>query len=201
MTYVPVIDKAAGDPFVESMWDDYIMDNLNSGVMRPIADAVPLGPTGSIDFQSIPNTFAHLMFIAQCRADNVLAVPEIAIRINNITTNTYVFEYIRAVDSTVLTAPNSGANSIFEIYGCAGSGAPADAFGISVGFLSNYISGTSHRVMLAVSGVRPATSSGYRTAMTFGLSPQTTAINRLTFFIGASNFVVGTRITLYGMPK
>ena len=53
MAFTVVPDKSSGDPVTLAMWDS-IKDNLNKGVMRPIATALVTGsPASSIVFSSI----------------------------------------------------------------------------------------------------------------------------------------------------
>lgn len=201
MSFTTVPDKAAGDVFTEAMWDTYLRDNLNSGVLRMLADSTLGAGAANIDFTSIPATFAHLILEITARGDTAAASAELWMRLNGDTGANYDSVYAQIRHSATLTTTEAIAAAQMNLGQIPAANAPANAFGAARIMLAHYAGTVAHKqatsqIAAVLAAVTPAAflylgGSRWR---------NTAAINRVTLLPGAGNFAAGTRVTLYGMP-
>lgn len=178
-----------------------------AGGLNLIGDSGVLGADAtSIDFSSIPATYAHLVAFLYGRSDQTgVQMVGVYVRINNISTATYDYIGTDVLATVASGYSSSGATEIFAGEFPANN-ATANLFGSSVLFFPNYSDGSNRKTMLMLSGGID-TESGTKTAWEFdaqfGKNRANTAINRLTFLsgttLGTNKFKAGSRATLYGL--
>jgi hypothetical protein len=196
MTYVTVPDKTAGDVFTEAMWDTYLRDNLNIGVDRAIADQALGSAASSIDFTSIPGTFAHLLVVLHARSDTAANQQLVSLRMNNDSGTNYSVWGVRSTDAAITTTGGAAATSAAcGVIPAASMG--AGMFGTTVLLLSNYAAAVNVKPFVALSGAYFTTGDMFKTLGGYWFSGN--AINRLTFLPAANNFVAASRATIYGL--
>jgi hypothetical protein len=202
MTFTTVPDKTAGDVFTEAMWDTYIRDNLNAGVLRPIADSVAGGAVASFDFTSIPATFAHLVVFAYLRADPAATFVNANLRLNNDSGSTYDSQQLVAngtVPSSTGTA--AGATTSALAGRAPAATAPASAFSALMLIIPQYVGAVGHKSWLALSYDREV-SGTVSDGVIFAGGGQwlsTAAVSRLTLLPSSGNWIAGSRATLLGV--
>lgn len=202
MTFATVPDKTVGDPFTEQMWDSYIKDNMNKGVVRPIADSLLVGSVASFDFQSILADFAHLRLVLSGRGDNATANIGVQIRMNNDSGANYDYQVFRAAGTT-LTGTEFFAQTSIQVANIPGSTATANFFGVCTIEIPGYTGATGFKPIVATNYQQQGSSAGQTITQVLGGSWRSAgvAINRLTVFPAAGNFIAGSRATLYGLPN
>jgi hypothetical protein len=199
MTFLPVPGRASGDLLTETMWDRYLRDNMNKGVMRPIADSLLGSSAASVTFSSIPTDFEALVLTGVARSDVVGVNQSMYLRFNDDS----AANYDRCSFDGVVSGHN-GAEATAQLqlvlWEMPGSTGPASAF--TGGYL--LVLGpnrAAHKVAYAQSTMRQANGSGGMSSTNRIHSWRSTAaITKMTLTPAtAVNFVAGSRFTLYGL--
>lgn len=197
--FVPVIDKAVDDLFTESMWDTYIKDNLNKGVVRPIAEATLGSSAASIDITSIAADWSHLFLIVYARGDTAAINANVLARFNADTGANYDGQQLYGSGATPNAAESLGATSALAGQMPANS-ATANRFGSMGILIPHYANSATHKTLVSMAGLVWGTATGtLRAMLTCGVWRSAAAITQVTLLPSAGNFVTGTRATLYGM--
>jgi hypothetical protein len=197
--FTAVADKAAGSIFTEADWDTFLRDNLNKGVMRPIAEVTLASPAALIDFTSIAADWSHLQLIAYLRGDTAAAETTVLARLNNDSGANYDYQS-GTFSAAVAAAAETLAATSMRVGQCPANTAGANLFSLTVIDLVHYAGATNHKVAASRCAHKRGTASGDLTKYEFGGHWRSTAaINRVTLLPGAGNFQTGSRITLYGM--
>jgi len=198
MSFVVVPDKSVGDTFTEAMWDTYIKDNLNKGVIRPIAETTLVASAASIDFTSIAADWSHLLLVGYLRTDS--AFPDLRCRFNGDTGANYDYQRILADNASISTAGSAGATAATFSDTLCGSDAVANVFSPAILWIPHYANATNHKSGLGWSSRKTAnTSAGMAEALTAIFWRSGAAINQVTVLPNSGNFVSGCRVTLYGL--
>lgn len=200
MAFSTVPSKNIGDVFTASMWNTYIRDNINKGVVRPIGDNL-LGSAGAtITFSSIPTDYVGLMLILVGRGDTAAAAAAASVRFNGDTGTNYYWETSYA-QGLALTNGESLANSAILLGELPAGTAQASVAGSVVAYIPNYAGTTYHKQVHADNAHKTGTGTG-ATVHRGGIGhwQSTSAISSVGLIISAGNFAAGTRATLYGMP-
>lgn len=202
MTFTTVPDKSVGDPYTEQMWDSYVKDNFNKGVVRPIAEILLGSPAASLDFQSIPADFVHLMVVHALRSDQAVVISGLTMRFNNDTTANYDFQTLDGLAATP-SASEGLAQTSMTVGGVPGANANANYFGAGAIFITNYGGVTGNKSYIAIASAKGGGSTSTIQTRLVGGGWRTTgvAINRITIATAGTNVVAGSRATLYGMPN
>jgi hypothetical protein len=202
MSFSVVPDKSVGDIFTEVMWDTYIKDNMNKGVMRPIGDTTLGFSAASITFSSITTDWAHLWLVFYGRGDSIAPTQAVTMRFNSDSGANY--------DHTDFNSNNTGAftpgsreqfaQTSFWVGLMPAGTASANLFGGPVVFIPNYANTANNKCMVGHSAQKTAATTGLVMMDTFGGQWRSNAaITTVTLLPGANNFVTGTRATLYGL--
>jgi len=199
VTFVAVPDKAVGDIFSELMWDASIRDNLNAGVLRPIADNLLGSGAASVTISGIPATFAHLLAIWHTRSDTATATQNQFIRLNADAGANYDYQDFSANNTTLGSAELYATTSI----ACGqmpAFTAGANLFAVSYCLLLNYANTSNHKCLVGYNGMKQGTATGNIKVYEFaGWYRSTAAIPSITWLPAANNFVTGSRFTVYGI--
>jgi hypothetical protein len=150
-----------------------------------------LGSAGQFDFTSISASYKHLKIIASLRGDdngNFSA----AIRFNNDSGANYNYDQ----DGT----STAGATSM-QPFGIIGKDIGTLQFTAVEAIIPDY-AGSNQKTLAGYGGHTPgASTTDYRVYRGVGSWASTAAITRITVFTntGTTNFVAGSRITIYGL--
>jgi hypothetical protein len=191
--------KNPGDVLTSALWNSYIRDNLNFGIVRPIADLLLGAPAAQMDFTSIPATFAHLLLVVYARGDTSATATNLSMRFNADGGANYQIEYILGTGSTV-TAVEALAQSVLYCGGMPAATATANFFGATSILIPHYAQGTSHKSAEINGGYRTvATTGGGNTQKISGWWSNVSIINEVNVFPLVGNFIAGSRAILYGL--
>ena len=170
--------------------------------MVQLSDTLLGASAASVDITSIPAHWTHLRLVAYARGDTAAANVSLLCRFNGDTGNNY--DAILASNShsaTLLTAEGL-AQASMRLGDIAGSTAPASAFDGWEIVIPEYAGTTGHKTARANGALKGNTTTGNLfVEIGAGWWRSTAAINRITLFPGAGNFVAGTRVSLYGMGR
>jgi hypothetical protein len=202
MAFTSVPDKAAGDIFTEAMWDTYIMDNFNSGVLRKLADTTLGVAAASIDMTSIPQTFAHLKLELYLRTDVAAAADNVRVRFNGDTAANYDAHSGHFTGAGSGSTESIGQTAIVLYEHATGSTATANEFGKFEVIIPHYTGTTSRKGTHSFGGRKTTDASlGGGVIFTHGGWRSTAAITQVTILPGSgANLAAGSRVTLYGVP-
>jgi hypothetical protein len=193
--FTTVPDVVVGQNFPPSLWESAIMNNLNLGVTRQLADTTLGGATATIAFSSIPATFAHLLLVGQGRGDTAATATNLNLRLNGDSATNYSTQQVQGSSATASAAVTTAQTSA-GIASMAAASATAGVFSPVFAFLPNYAGTVAQKDLLALDlfiGTPVVQLIG-------GHWASTSAINSITLLPGAGNFIAGTRFTLYGLP-
>lgn len=197
MSYTALPTKSPGDLLTSALWNTYLQGNADSGFMRMIADTTLGSPAATVDFTSIPQTFAHLLMVCVARTSSATAGGDLyGIRINGDTGTNY--DYVDPGGGT-----GTGATSA-KICGAVGGGATANLFATAIVWIPYYRGATNRHQFLAVNGLIYGNTGVSAQYMAIGVGSwrtNATAITQLTLTGVANNFVADSRFTLYGIPQ
>ena len=168
------------------------------GGMAQIGDTTLGAPAAQIDFQNIPQTFAHLLALITARGDVAATLTALNLRCNGDVGANYWVQGGQASAAT-MTAAESLSQTLAIIGYATGATAIAGYQGSAILFVPNYTAATP-KTMLNLSGILTSGGTGGQ-VFRFGSAEyaQSLAVNRLTFLPGGGNFIAGSRVTLYGM--
>lgn len=201
MSFSTVPDRAAGDVFTEPLWDTYVRDNLNKGVIRPLADTTLASPAASVDLQSIPADFVSLLLVCFLRGDQAVTFTGAFIRLNNDTGANYDVQALQGSAASA-TAAEGLAQTSMQVGMVPHASAGANLFSAVAVELPNYVQGTNHKAVNSQSALKIGTSTGNLVAASFaGFWRNAAAVNRLTLLMSSGSFIAGSRVTLYGLPS
>lgn len=199
--FTTVIDKVTGDRIDEVDWDTYLKDNLNSGVLRPIAGTVLSGAAASIDFTGIPATFRHLQLVIDGRLSGAVASAGVNLRFNGDTGANYDFQYLQSNNTTVLGGQSLAQTSLANVGSFPGASATAGLSGGIELTIPNYAGTTWQKTLVSRNALRVGTAAAnYYAQVISGFWRSAAAINQITIISGSGNFEIGTVATLYGLP-
>ena len=158
------------------------------------------GGASSIEFTSIPSTFAHLQVRFIARTNNTNANQSMRMYLNGNTTNTN-YAYHRLYGNGSIAGGLGVANSSFNIVidRAAAGGAPASTFGAGVIDILDYANTSKNTTTRSFGGVDVNGSGDLW--VTSGLFAQTAAVSSIYLepYGGTDNFVEHTTAALYGI--
>jgi hypothetical protein len=196
--FVTVPDKALNDLFTEAMWDTYIKDDLNTGVVRPIAEATLTGTAASIDITSIAASWSHLFVVLFARSDTAAGNSAPTLRFNGDAGANYDHQSVRGNANAASAAETFAATSA-RLGTIPANTAGANLFG-GIGILIPHYAGANNKTFWSVCAHKQGTATGNLIMDVYsGFWRSNAAITQVTLFPGAGNFATGTRATLYGM--
>ena len=185
-------------PFSLGFWAAAGAGGGAAGAFEQISTTILTGTQSSVTFSSIPATYKNLQIRATFRADRSGAESEIfALRMNSDSAANYSAHLLLGNGSSVSSTAYTGESYIRgESFPAATD--TANAFGATVIDIMDYANTTTHKQARFLSGRFGA--SQYAISLRSGSWRSTTAVSSLTLvtFFG-SNFVAGSRFTLYGI--
>ena len=198
-----VPSKIAGDVWTEAMYDTYVRDNLNAGVLRPIAGGVLSADAASFSFTGISATdFFALTAVVEARSTAATTSTNWLMRFNGDTGSNYHYTRVYGRNATVTAASTGAADTSIVGLNMPGASSPAGVFSTHV---------------IQFPGARPGAE---RFATWFGVSKGVNASNgafvgvnlgrwintvdaveSITFTPLAGLFAAGSKFHLYGMGE
>jgi hypothetical protein len=196
VTYLPVPGRASGDLFTETMWDRYVRDNQNRGVLRPIADTLLGSSAASVTFASIPADWENLLVVVHARGDAATSDAGMRFNFNDDASASYYRTELTGDGAAVNPGQAVAENQAYPVnFPCAN-------------VIGNYFAGG----VVLIAG---ATGAGSK--WIYGMSTNRTAapvarvlnrgvvwdniaaVSKIVIAPTSGNFVVNSRFTLYGL--
>ena len=164
------------------------------GDFESIATFNGTGSSGSITFNSIPQTFTHL----QLRIYGSVTVSSqvLFLTTNNGTSTSYAYHSL-AGDGATASAPSiSISNSFIRVFGTTTASSSSYPFSSIVDIL-DYTNINKYKTFRTLCG-GDYNGSG-DVALYSGLNMITNAINQITVYMSSGNFNTSTKVALYGI--
>jgi len=179
-----------------------VFSGLGAGDLTRIADVVLAADAASIDFQNIPQTFAHLMLVIHARTTTAGASDGVTGRFNADASGSYFSTAVRSAGTTpsVVTAL-SATGLILALVPAAAAAAGADVFGGAVVMIPNYANATLDKNVFCYGGaVTFGTAADMFTEVNTGMWYKPAAITRLTLTsTNGGQLRARSHGTLYGL--
>ena len=163
-----------------------------------IADLLLGADTATLDIQSIPQTYDHLLCLFQVRSNNAVVSQRASLTLNGATgASDYVFQQHYGTGTTNTSAADAGDPSIYLV-DSPGSSATAGLCAGGFFWIPNYAQTTFHKLVHAT--VHGITAANAIYAMRVeGRYAATTAVSRITLTPAAGSWLTGSRFSLYGI--
>lgn len=162
-----------------------------------VADTTLGASAASIDFTSLPTTYAHLLVVVYARSDRAATLDTVGGRFNGDSAANYDYQYAGGSGATTSAAESLGATS-FYVGDMPGNTAGANLFSTSVFTVSHYAGSSNNKSTVGHNLVKIGTASGNLSARVIGGAWRSSAaINRITLVSVLGNFVAGTRASVY----
>lgn len=189
-------------PVLGGALDFRLDDRLASGSAGNavlISDTTLGSDAASVDFSSIPATYAHLMVVWHVRGTKAAQYDSLHLRFNADTTAANYWDCRGYVNSTTYTGSN--ANAIPTVGWIDAATAYTTSWSAGTLILPDYANTTTHKAAMSwgtSNGPQSGTTSVYHH---FGTATwkSTSAVNQLTFVPGSNNIAQYSRFTLYGL--
>lgn len=170
-----------------------------AGAVVMLSDTTLGADTASFDVQSISASYKHLQLVLLARGTTSATEEGLALRFNNDSGGNY--------DTQIAYGLGAGAGAFEALAGTSAglhampaATAPASAFGMATILIPGYAETTRHKTGVAEIYRRATAVTGGLLRSTSGFSWRSTAaINRVTIFPGANNFLAASRLTIYGL--
>ena len=188
---------------------DYLAVNDSSGQVPPLAS--PLAPgvvclfdqilgvaAPSFDIQNISQAYSHLEIVVQGRSDAAGNSTALLVRLNNDSGANYDCGRLYSSSGTVARSDTFGAAfiSLGEIPAAAAIAGGVGSYEIK---LQNYAQVFLNKMITSLGGYKYGTAAGNLWEfLANGFWRNSAAINRVTVYPNAGNFVAGSRLTIYG---
>lgn len=167
--------------------------------MGCVADSTLVGSAASIDFTGIPTTYAHLMIVVYARGDTAASSTNLLARLNNDSAANYDNQFLSS-QAAVSTASESLAATALTCGAIPAATAGANLFGQAEILVAHYAGAANNKSTRTVWGMKIGTAStNLNVGDNTGFWRSSAAINRVTLFPAAGNFVAGTRVSIYVM--
>lgn len=189
----PVDQGATGELISAAQWNRLQM---------LLADSSLSGTAASFDFTSIPAHWTHLMVVVYARSDEALAtVGALKIRFNGDTAANYDSQILDGIAAAVTASEQFAATAGFAGLHPRGTSG-ANLFSATKVVIPNYANAANNKAADCQSSSKVGVAAGNlakRQTAVFWRS--NAAITQVTILPEASNFVAGSRATLYGMGR
>ena len=158
--------------------------------------------TASFDVSSISGAYNHLRLHLLIRGDTAAANTRFQMRFNNDTAGNYDWQRMFLAAAGPPGGQESFAATSLEVGDIPAATSTASLFGQGVIDIAAYAQTTAHKLeqFSGTSIEGPGTGTGNMVLWSSGGRWRSTAaINRITIFPAAGNFIAGSRLTIYGL--
>lgn len=195
--YTALPTKNPGDLLTSALWNTYLQGNADSGFCRKIADSTLGSPAATVDFTSLPATFAHLMVVIHARGDQAATQTSLNLRLNGDSGAHYDW-----FSEFTGSAGSSSAASSGQIGFITAASSPSNRFSPYVLWVPHYAQANTIKAVQTLGFNMTAGGAANITpyANSFYWFDTPAAINELTFLPGSGNLVANSRFTVYGLP-
>jgi hypothetical protein len=157
--------------------------------------------TNTITFDSIPQTYTHLVVLVSARTNTASTRDVMRFRINNDSSAIYNSFFLYGFDSTASVRSESAlSNTYFEWTYAVGNNATSNVFGNTTVTLNNYRSTSAVKTVNTLDANENQSTTSWITGITTGYWNSTTAITRLDFVAQSGiTYIDGSTFSLYGI--
>lgn len=188
-------------PFSLGFWAAAGAGGGAAGAFEQISTTTLSGTQASVTFSSIPSTYKHLRIHMTMRSDRAGAENEILfVRFNGNTGSNYASHFIRSNSDYGVTVGSYTSETYMRGEQYPATGDTANAFGVAIIDVTDYANTTNNKTQRILSGKKALSTAQDAVSLRSGLWLSTSAISSIT--LGnqlGSNFVSGSRFTLYGI--
>jgi len=166
------------------------------------SSTVGAGGTGSVVFNTIPQTYTHLYLIASARVSNTTTTGSVALRFNSdATANNYLYRRLYGV-GTSAGSDNDATETRLLLGYSNGGGMTASVFGNVSALITDYTNSSRSKTVLS-QGASPQNSSTQSLSLTAGRWTGTAAITSITLlpWDQPADFVQHSTFHLYGITN
>lgn len=168
-----------------------------TGAFESIATVTASGGESSLDFTSIPSTYASLQIRAFVNTNYTgSGGSNFNLRFNDVSTNSYAVHYLMGYGSVDAGASVS-RNNLF-LHGFVPGTNFSSTFGVAIIDVHDYSSTSRNKTVRSFTGYDANTEGNV--GLISGLFNSTSAITKITF-AAAQTFVSGSTIALYGVKS
>lgn len=199
--FTAVPTKTGSDVWTEDMFDTYVRDNLNRGVMRPLGGVVLGAAAPSVTLSNLSTTDYWLMLIIlDVRGDAVVASTNWRMRFNGDSGANYYTSRTYARNTTVSDVASGPDTGLLGL-NMPGASAPASVFGQSIVRLAGMpLSGFFRTAQWSSGSKSVNATNGAYVGMGVGRWTNTTApLSTITFSPDSGNFAAGSKFHIYGV--
>ena len=158
------------------------------------------GGTATVDFTSIPQTFAHLQIRILCRSTSAATNDGILMRVGTggvlDTTSTMWGHYVMGDGATASAGSRSSTN--VELVEVTAATATASVFGVAVIDILNYSSTTKNKTFRSLTGY-DRNGAGEVRLMSGSYTANTSALDTIRFYSAFANVGQYSSFALYGV--
>ena len=163
-----------------------------------LAETIQGGATATFDFASISSSYRNLKLVLSGRGDTAAASVVAALHVNGDTANNYEWAQIQEIGTGINNNENN-ADSSFHIGYLPAASSTANFWGSIEIVVFDYARTVSYKSLQArCSGNLSSGSTNVQVFLTGGVWKNTAAINELTLFLAAGNFITNSVATLWG---
>jgi hypothetical protein len=176
-----------------------LINAAGGGAMTQLYDNTASGAIASWDVSGISQAYNHLEIIVNARGDTAATNTGLELRFNNDSAANYDYQHVKGIAALTVAAEFLGLTSA-EIGAVSAATATADISGFVKATVSDYASSTFRKQIISQSATQTGVTSG--TLSIFNILNawrSTAAVNRITVFPAAGNFIAGSRLTIYGL--
>jgi hypothetical protein len=170
--------------------------------MDKLFDSTLAAAAATFDIQNIPQTYALLRLLLLARSSDTAGGATwrpIMVRFNNDAGANYDYQQVRG-SGTGASGFESFAGSSGKVGNIPSDACPAGVFGQIVAEFVNYAGTVANKTLTAVWGAKTGVTTTLIDAGTITTNWRSSAaLNRITLFPDAGQFMVGTRCLLYGV--
>jgi len=168
--------------------------------MAQLYDNVAGSAIASWDVTGISQIYNHLRVVLMARGDTAAVSTFARMRFNNDSAANYASIYMAADQGAAIAGVEENSATSIEVGKVAAATATASHPGISTIEIPAYVGTTFFKNASWTNGFHSALTTLGHTAMSGdGVWVSTAAINRITVFPTAGNFIAGSRLTIYGL--
>ena len=192
-TYYLKATNANGDSSASSGVSGTVVTPTN---FVSIATFIVSSATSTVTFTSIPSTYTHLQLRSVVR--NSSTSNGYNIRFNSDSSNNYSRHYLLTDGSTTTSASVTSTSSMI-LADATKSGHLANSYGASVCDIVDYKNTNKYKTIKTVGGFENNDTGGGEASLFSGAWYNTSAIDTITLYPDAGNFVVNSQFALYGV--
>lgn len=171
-----------------------------AGAMAQIADTTLAAPALAFTFASIPATYNHLLLVASLRSARNNVTDSVVMRCNGDVGSNYAWENTASVgNGTATAAEGTGQGGMLLAVAPGATGAANHFCAVEIK-LPDYRAAKMKQAVSIVSNIYDITTGKVQVMNCAAVWLNTAAVTSLTIASNsASNFAIGSRVTLYGL--